>query len=487
MKEDISLYRWIYEHLLMMIQCGIVPYGQPLPPGWEVAEKFHVSIRPVEQAFGLLKQEGWITIEGRRARVAVQLPPEEIEANYTAHFWARKDAIRDICAFEQMVAPDILITGMRLLPEKDYKRLVRQGEDCQFQNFMGSIHILEEVLRPLANPMLTGLFCDLALFQAFPFSLRADRDAASGEDGLLCDSSELLTLLSLCREGRYDEARRHIEKNLAHAIPHLYQELGDTAPAAPVKPLPFEWQVYRGRPRQVYTVVYEMIKGISRGEYPLDSRLPSIDLLIDQFGASRSTIRRALTVMNSIGVTQPSGGKGTKAIPLVPENVIRGLETYTMQTMLEKYLQALQILSITAPGIVRATFPQMEGARMDDTARRLRECAQQRRWSQLTELFCQLVAESTGNTIVKELYARLLEQIVWGHPLSCLSESLKTQRMYGHCAENLARHLEARDLPNFCAEIKWYFDTLLYFSKTMLLEFGVTNAKFITLLDSLPA
>ena len=39
---------------------------------------------------------------------------------------------------------------------------------------------------------------------------------------------------------------------------------------------------------------------------------------------SRSTIRRATGVLNSIGVTQPSGGKGTKPVPLTPDSVAYG-------------------------------------------------------------------------------------------------------------------------------------------------------------------
>ena len=56
MKEDISLYQWIYEYLLMMIQCGVVSHGESLPPIWDLADKFHVSIRPVQQAWVQQKQ-----------------------------------------------------------------------------------------------------------------------------------------------------------------------------------------------------------------------------------------------------------------------------------------------------------------------------------------------------------------------------------------------------------------------------------------------
>ena len=172
MKEDISLYQWIYEYLLMMIQCGVVSHGESLPPIWDLADKFHVSIRPVQQALAMLESQGWIAMDGKRFRVVARLTPEEIEQNYAVHFWSRRDAIRDIYAFESMVSADILLAALQLLPEKDAKRLSRWEDDPSNQDFIGSIYLLEEMLHPLGNPMLTGLLCDLALFQAYPFSAR---------------------------------------------------------------------------------------------------------------------------------------------------------------------------------------------------------------------------------------------------------------------------------------------------------------------------
>ncbi len=201
---------------------------------------------------------------------------------------------------------------------------------------------------------------------------------------------------------------------------------------------------------------------------------------------SRSTIRRATGVMNSIGVTQPSGGKGTKPVPLDPETVANGLETYTMRTMMAKYLQALQIFSLTAPGIIRDTFPQIGEQQLASTAANLREIAASGRWNAITELFCQLMIDASGNGVVRELYARLLEQLVWGHPLSCLAGSPEKSRMYCHCADTLALYLERRDLDAFCWEAKWHFDSLLLFSRTLLLQHGAGGVKPIVLVEGLP-
>ncbi len=482
MKEDISLYQWIYEYLLMMIQCGVVSHGESLPPIWDLADKFHVSIRPVQQALAMLESQGWIAMDGKRFRVVARLTPEEIEQNYAVHFWSRRDAIRDIYAFESMVSADILLAALQLLPEKDAKRLSRWEDDPSNQDFIGSIYLLEEMLHPLGNPMLTGLLCDLALFQAYPFSARGGEK----DGGFLCSCGSLLSLLGLCRQRNHAEARRQICQHLDDNALRLYASFHDSPQPPDVQPVSFEWQVYRGRPRQVYSVVYKLIHQIALGELPMGQRLPPINTLADQFGVSRSTIRRATGVMNSIGVTQPSGGKGTKPVPLTPEAVANGLETYTMRTMMAKYLQALQIFSLTAPGIIRDTFLQIGEQQLASAAANFREIAASGRWNTITELFCQLMIDASGNGVVRELYARLLEQLVWGHPLSCLAGSPEKSRMYCHCADTLALYLERRDLDAFCREAKWHFDSLLLFGRALLLQHGAGGVKPIVLVEGLP-
>lgn len=82
------------------------------------------------------------------------------------------------------------------------------------------------MLHPLGNPMLTGLLCDLALFQAYPFSARGGEK----DGGFLCSCGSLLSLLGLCRQRNHAEARRQICQHLDDNALRLYAP-STTAPS----------------------------------------------------------------------------------------------------------------------------------------------------------------------------------------------------------------------------------------------------------------
>ncbi|WP_083936205.1 GntR family transcriptional regulator [Nocardiopsis ganjiahuensis] len=49
---------------------------------------------------------------------------------------------------------------------------------------------------------------------------------------------------------------------------------------------------------------------IERGDYPGDTRLPSVAALQDEFRVSRGTAQRAMTVLAEHGLVRVSNGKG---------------------------------------------------------------------------------------------------------------------------------------------------------------------------------
>ena len=168
--------------------------------------------------------------------------------------------------------------------------------------------------------MLTGLLCDLALFQAYPFSARGGKK----DGGFLCSCGSLPSSASAGR-GNHAEARRQICQHLDDNALRLYASFHDSPQPPDVQPVSFEVAGLPGPPRQVYSVVYKLIHQIALGNCPWGSASP-INTLADQFGVSRSTIRRATGVMNSIGGDPALRGKGTKPVPLDPETVANGLK-----------------------------------------------------------------------------------------------------------------------------------------------------------------
>ncbi|MCQ4882051.1 winged helix-turn-helix domain-containing protein, partial [Alistipes onderdonkii] len=56
----------------------------------------------------------------------------------------------------------------------------------------------------------------------------------------------------------------------------------------------------------------DLVERIAVGEFPDGSLLPSIASLAQSYGASASTVQKALGVLNAMGVASTSNGRGTQ-------------------------------------------------------------------------------------------------------------------------------------------------------------------------------
>ena len=60
-----------------------------------------------------------------------------------------------------------------------------------------------------------------------------------------------------------------------------------------------------------YTLASILIRKILYGVYPVGSYLPSLPELAERYGASLTTVRRTLALLEELGVTESFQGKGT--------------------------------------------------------------------------------------------------------------------------------------------------------------------------------
>lgn len=62
-------------------------------------------------------------------------------------------------------------------------------------------------------------------------------------------------------------------------------------------------------------ITEDLTEKIRNGDYPPDSRLPSIADLVHEYGAARETVRKALHALEEQGLVEIVPGKGVYVIP----------------------------------------------------------------------------------------------------------------------------------------------------------------------------
>ena len=124
----------------------------------------------------------------------------------------------------------------------------------------------------------------------------------------------------------------------------------------------------------------ELLKAINREIYPAGTFLPSLERLAKERQVSVSTIRRTLTLLNSIGVTKSFNGLGTQILPQeeIAENC--DFTNPVLQRRLLDYAQSMQIIALSCREVSRITaaaFTPADRARVMERLKLLQRLGRQ--------------------------------------------------------------------------------------------------------------
>ena len=126
-----------------------------------------------------------------------------------------------------------------------------------------------------------------------------------------------------------------------------------------------------------YVEVYsDLAERIRAGVYPADSRLPAENILIEVYGVSRDTLRKALALLEQVGFIQKSRGK--EALVLNHEKVVfpvSGLTSFQELALAEGYRTVTHVARLETVRGNRELMKALDVTRDDEVWRlyRVRE------------------------------------------------------------------------------------------------------------------
>ncbi|WP_424863612.1 FadR/GntR family transcriptional regulator [Streptomyces sp. MMS24-I29] len=156
----------------------------------------------------------------------------------------------------------------------------------------------------------------------------------------------------------------------------------------------------------VTDVIASLRAEITSGRWPVGSRIPPEPVLIEQLGVARGTLREGVRALAHAGLLQVRQGDGTyvRATSELSGAIQR------LDTELTEVLEVRQALDTQA---ARLAASRMTPTALDDLAALLarRADAWENRdrdaWLDADHAFHQAVADTTGNSLLSDLYAAL--------------------------------------------------------------------------------
>ena len=198
--------------------------------------------------------------------------------------------------------PDLFTQALCLLKEEQYAAIHKSIDQMQGERTV--VAFVETVLSVFGNPLVCCLYMEVAIFGRLSFyekikdsmvlqGIRAHSDTTKVHAFIDAIHQKQLThqdIYEITKKYFVDDSRKTQE---------CYAKLPQRKPERKVS---FRWNIYRGRPRQIYNIASSLLKDIIYQIYPVESRLPRVLDLCEIYQVSEPTLRRAMSILQATGV-----------------------------------------------------------------------------------------------------------------------------------------------------------------------------------------
>ncbi len=170
------------------------------------------------------------------------------------------------------------------------------------------------------------------------------------------------------------------------------------------------------RPRKVSAIVAEqIIEAITRGDFPVGSKLPPEFDLAERMGVSRPSVREALSALQAVGVIESRPGSGNYVLrhpPTADEDAASHLiesEDGCLEVMEARMTLEPPIAFLVAQKADESTLQTLDAA-IDNIRAKIRE-GRFNAYLDADKAFHVALVEATGNRLVQDALTPLLASI----------------------------------------------------------------------------
>lgn len=469
MPQGQSLCQSIYQYLAAQIKLGHYKKGTRLLTIHELCKRFRVSIGTAHKALLQLRDDRYIALsKGTPATVIWDFQEISKQSYDPAFYAARKDAMLALNQTLHSLFPSAWLLGSQLLKEQEREKL------AQFKARGDLFAYFYFLLKPLGNPLFLRLFYDIDDFlqylhvrksQAGP---SAPAEISYPEDLAACfplwEKQDFYALHLRC-EALYRASQRSLESWFDACVP-----------PAPKEQIPFEWQAYRGRLQENYTLATGLVRSILSGAYPAGQFLPSATALAEEYNASIGTVRHTIAILNRLGITGTRNGRGTYVAPWKEATVSAVLRSPDLRKKLLLHLYCLQILSLSCATVARAALPQAEAAALAAAEAALAEDLHNGVLLSTPGACLRLVIESSQNATIRMIYWQLFDTLLWGCLLYFQPSHLGVIADWTATVSALSESLRRRDAAAFAFALQKLLADIFHLSQQALLSIGIAEA-----------
>lgn len=316
---------------------GVYRYGDKLSAIPKIGEGFQMALRTVKAAFARLEENGYVEITHRKAtRVIYQADSALLRKNAALYFVPKTEGSIDSCQAGKVLIEPVWEYARNRLDKEAWLEVKRNLIKERRVDLSVFTRLQLHVFKTLQNGLILNFNWEFLRYIRLPY-LSSYEAHLKRDRGLLYKETENET----------NFMRREISKDFEKGISQLLSfcsHAEDEYYLEKEEKIPFIWSVYRQRPQLCYTLVSRIIYEIIKGTYPIGSYLPATREMSEQLGVVHRTLRRALSIMCSLGIISSSQGKVSKVCTDITSIDFKRTE---VKEGFRLYRESLQFIELT--------------------------------------------------------------------------------------------------------------------------------------------
>lgn len=386
----------------------------------------------------------------------------------------------DLCCSMHPLFSNAQLMGFKNAPVD----VLEQSRELALQkNFLPSymvIHHLHYIYGSLNNEMLQRLAWQAIMFFPFPF-LSITRNAEVLEN----KRSPLLNMIDFCHEKEWGALSLEIElfhERYISTVNEFYAQW--SSDPVPDTQIAFTWSSYKKSSQICYSLAMDLMISINRKKYTDGDFLPSLENLAKEKKVSVSTVRRTLSLLNSIGITKTINGMGTKILSdkEIADNC--DLTSPAVRRRLLEYAQCFQLIALSCRKVCKITIDSLDEASIVQFMEQLLLWKRLERYDLSAYTILEFITRLAPYETLRKVYKELFQQLIWGYPLRRLTEpDEKTDGMDHWKLDYFIDCLERRDSEGFSAMLEEFIRFDFEFTLMKLDELGLDGAACLSLSD----
>lgn len=458
----------VYDYYEARILMGACRYGEVFPPLPQIAKGFQMAPRTVRVAFARLEKNGYVQISPRKpARVVYWADSAVIRENAAQYFVPRTEGIVDFCQSGKLLIEPVWEYAQGNLGEKVWAELKEKlAEEDKIQLSVSTkLHIL--VFCALQNKLILNFYWELLRYIRFPYLVRQALHEERDQELLVRGVDNETEFMREAFAGDFGAGVR----NLLSFCSEAKEKYG----LAGTEQIPFRWNVYWHRPQLCYTMVSRIIMEVISGTYPAGTSLPSMPVLSKQLQMSYRTLRRTLSILDSLGIIRLHQGRVSDICMEIEQIDFSRPE---VKAGFRIYRESLQFTALTVEPVLRYTLENVDQQARGELTQAFKRLLGQNKSQGCFKVVTDFVVERCPLAAVRECYSKLAELLVWGYPFVLYRNSRgQVQEAYTQTVRDIAACLDNEEWTGFVDVCRGLIESELQWAGKLLPLFPCSPAK----------